>query len=400
MPDKLRHAYRSLLRATTYLPDSAARTYIHNHIVASFRSVANKIKFRVVNGQRIGHLIYRYHRDTHINKVWQKTRHLERAADCNIAELEKILYITYGRAGKRRRELVQQLLLTEEHALPQDESALSDLISGRPEENNPKKHQPTSKIHAFLRSQQANHPIATSKPKIRNLVPQIPKETLWGRPVPLSRQKRMRKRFWADILDKVLPPVPEHEWNRLRDFATGAIPIEDLPPLRGRGLRRNRPSGKQLAPPEIRLYEYFTTPTRLHKSEVDENSAELDMDTRIRRKFATPRYMRRLYGTIWSLTPTMSQDATTMMWTTKWGGGRSASDLGQVTAPSTSDMELFEGTNDEVQSSPATQNRQSRKRKPSREEAPSAPPEKAYDDDSGNRPFKPAISRELWTNPP
>jgi hypothetical protein len=58
--------------------------------------------------------------------------------------------------------------------------------------------------------------------------------------------------------------------------------------------------------------------------------------------------MRRLYATIWSMTPTMSQDETTKTWLTKWGGARSAAHTGQVTAPSSIDVELFEGADEQV----------------------------------------------------
>ena len=359
MPDELRHAYRALLRATTYLPDSAARTYIHNYAVHRFRSVAHKIHSK--NGDSAKELVARYHDREKIRKVWQASRQLERAAQGNVTDLQKVLYLTYGRVGKRRRELVQQLLEPEEDEFPKDQAALEALIQ-KPPEREQCRHHDNKKLQAFIKSQRFNHPIERSKAKLKVLAPKIPETNVWGRPVPLKLQASIKRRYWADTLERILPPVPRHEWDRLRDLATGAIPIDDPPPRRSRPLE---------VPPEIKLLEYFTLPTNRHNLdiegiEVEEDSVSMSLEKNPNTrglKHLTPRFMRRLYATIWSMTPTMSQDEITKIWTTKWGGARSAAHTGQITAPSAKDMELFEGATEQVKPSHSRSRQQKREQK-------------------------------------
>jgi hypothetical protein len=341
MPDELRHAFRALLRAATYLPDSAARTYIHSYAVNRFRSVADKINSK--SGDAAEELIARYHGNKRIAKVWQASRQVERAGQGSLAELQKVLYLTYGRAGKRRRELIQQFLKPEEESFPEDQAALEELIQ-RSAGTEGHSQKTNKKLQSFIKSQKYNHPADTRRSKVRNLNPKIPENNLWGRPVPLKRQANIKRKYWADTLERLLPPVPRHEWDRLRDLATGAIPIENLP------LRRSRPLEQ---PPDTQLWKYFTVPTSRHNlvmegMEVEEDNIITHWGTATKAntrgmKTLTPRFMRRLYASIWGMTPTMTQDEVTNEWTTKWGGARSAALTGQITAPSAKDLEFFEG---------------------------------------------------------
>jgi predicted DNA-binding WGR domain protein len=358
LPDELRHAYRALLRAATYLPDPAARAYIHNYAVFRFRDVANKIQKK--DGEAAEKLVARYHSGERIGKVWQASRQLERAGEGNAADLQKVLYRTYGRAGKRRRELVQQLLDPDEYEFPTDQTALEELIQKQSEKEE-RRHKDNLQLKALINSQKFHQPLDTRAAKLKTLSPQIPKTNVWERPVPLKLQASIGRRYWADALEKLLPPVPRYEWDRLRDLATGATRIEDPPS------RRSRPPRE---PCDTEILEYFTTPANRQGSEVKgiqvgEHyiAASLEKSTHTRGlKTMTPRFMRRLYATIWSMTPTMSQDETTKIWTTKWGGSRSAALTGQVTTPSTMDMELFEGADDHVKP-PKTQSLKEKREK-------------------------------------
>jgi predicted DNA-binding WGR domain protein len=362
LPDDLRHAFRALLRAATYLPDSAARTYIHNYTVHRFRSVADKIKSK--NAETAEKLIAKYHDNKRIAKVWQAAHQLERAGQSNERDLKKALYLTYGRAGKRRRELIQDLLEPEENSFPEDQAALEKLIN-KPSEKERQGKDQNSKLKAFIKSQRFNHPADAPRGKITQLRPQIPEENIWGRPVPLRRQENIRRAYWADTLDKLMPPVPRYEWDRLRDLATGAIPIEEPPPRRIRAREVHERVDQN-------LWEYFSIPTNRLKLALEE--IELNADdvvthwgTRMNPhtkglKTLTPRFMRRLYATIWSMTPTMSQDEVTKAWTTKWGGARSAAHSGQVTAPSASDMELFEGVDEKIKGTARAKSRDQKRR--------------------------------------
>jgi hypothetical protein len=264
MPTELRHVYRALLRAATYLPDSAARSYVHDLVVQRFRSTSEKIKSERSIFTRET-LIKRYHGREHIQKTQQQARKLERAGLGSNVDLRKVLLSTYGRIGSRRRKLIRELLLPEEDASSDTES-LEMLIAERsnPEAGSSQQFPPNSRVGSFLRSQQAEAPKISFLPDkvIRRLSPKIPDENMWGRPVPLRRQASMKREHWKTVLDSILPPVPAHEWNRLREFATGALPIEPPPP------RRSRPVVVEKLEDErntTRLLDYFTTPVDQHR---------------------------------------------------------------------------------------------------------------------------------------
>jgi hypothetical protein len=349
MPVELRHVYRALLRAVTYLPDSAARSYMHRYVVYRFRSVSDNIKSARYVPSRKSRLD-KYHHSKNIAKAWQAARQLERAGQGSSPDLKKVLLITYGRTGKRKRELVQDLR-TEDGSLPQDESALEQPI--REPMKATSMIPPKSKMAIFIQSQQANQPVEKQNLKIRDSTPKIPAENIWGRPVPMKLQQSMKQRHFASVLERILPPIPEYEWNRLQDLATGGIPIEEPPPRRSRPDKRQPLTGEEN---DAMALEYLTSPANTHGfgfGDVQIN-AELGLTCwakpvkglKIERKDAytsTSRFMRRLYGSIWNLTSTMSHDGPKKEWTVKWGGSRSPSQLGNITAPTARDLELFEG---------------------------------------------------------
>jgi len=365
LPDELRHAFRALLRAATYLPDSVARTYMHNYVVHRFRSVADNIRSK--NAEHAGKLIAKYHDHKRIRKVWQAARRLQHAGEGWEVDLKKVLFLTYGRAGKRRRELIQDLCRPEENTFPEDQAALEELIS-KPSEKQSHGLDQNTKLQAFLKSQRFNHPADSPRNKVRNLELKVPEKNIWGRPMPLKRQANIKRKYWADLLNRLMPPLPRYEWERLRDLSTGAIPLDEHLPRRSRA----REAREEEEAVDQKLLEYFSKPTNRQSSDMKE--IEIGMDDIVTQweertnphirglKILTPRYMRRLYATIWGITPTMSQDEVTKIWTTTWGGGRSAAHDGQVIAPSASDLELFEGADEQVKRAGGPSSRRERRK--------------------------------------
>jgi hypothetical protein len=370
---ELLHAYRALLRATTYLPDSAARTYIHSHIVHRFKSAAGKLNKQFSVSDR--EVVVKDPGQRHIREAWRYSRFLERAGQGDKAELKKVLLLTYGRTGKRKRKLIRDLIRPAESSLPEDEKALEELIQ-HPSGPQALKFKPNAKFHSFLRSQSANSPAENPNPKIKHLAPKIPDENIWGRSVPLKLQKSLRTKWWANTLGKVLPPIPLHEFNKLRDLSSGKIPIEEPPP------RRSRPRPEPLPDQEndLKVWDLLKNPARLLNSSIDEAMFDPNRGLRIleeeekwkpifdpgreskilldngkgvesaaqRARSDTNRFMRRIYASIWNLTSTMSQDEVTKLWVTTWGGGKTKAHSGEVTAPSIRDEELFEGLEDKL----------------------------------------------------
>jgi len=338
------HIYRRLLRAATYLPDSLARNYAHNRILEQFRRNAKRGSPEPVVSGRIKNAI-------------SSAKSLERAGNGSLEDLQKVLLFAYGRKGSRRRELIQALLRPDENILPKDDLALKALIL-HPNGEQASKHKPNPKLTAFVESQGSNHPAESVRPKIKKL--KIPKENIWGRAIPRKGELNMRKMWWAITLNKLLPPVPKHEWDRLRDLASGKIPLDEVPKRRSR-----KEEQVENWEEELRVFRYLQHPIKAEAAEIEgvafDPERGLVAQTRAPKEIdqlnsktliSSPRVLRRLYAGIWSLTPTMSQDEVTKQWNIQWGPGRSIFLRGSITKPSASDLELFEGIESQPEPEP------------------------------------------------
>jgi len=170
-------------------------------------------------------------------------------------------------------------------------------------------------------------------------------------------------------LEKILPPVPHNEWQRLADLSIGVLPLDDSPPRRaapGRGFDEqwssdpkdvlnclvNRPSDPDVKTDYIKLGP--------------DGALYANMDTRrktLRRKSkreVTPRSIRRTYAAIWNMTPTMYQEGEPKKWIVKWGKQKSEYHNGAVSLPSEAEKELFEGLEGLASTPPQTRTRNAR----------------------------------------
>jgi hypothetical protein len=367
MPPEVRHLYRSLLRAVTYLPDPAAREYLHAHVIYRFRSISNKIKRRADRGEEYATIIVAMHNRERTARGRQAVKQLQRAGKGMSDDLFKVLSLVYGRTGKRKRQLVERMLRPDESTIPSDHEALQKLLEKPPDQNRELRFSPDSKFMMFLKSQRANQPVELAKEFIKHEAPQIPKENVWGRPMPMRRQRAMKISHWASVMDKILPPVPEREWNRLRDLASGAIPFEGLRP------RRSRPPWRPLDGDEndMNVLKYFTTPVNFHTSRTSNVRVDPELGARswgesiedvelpiASTPVVTARQMRRLYSRIWNMTPTMTQNPDSKKWVIRWGGQQTKAHMGAVTARTARDEEFFENLPANPPSKPPTIKRQ------------------------------------------
>ncbi|TGO31995.1 hypothetical protein BHYA_0369g00020 [Botrytis hyacinthi] len=355
-----RKQYRALLREATYLPDSAARTFVHDLLVKRF----NPPDPRKLNPKYWGTDYLRSKVDlkklqTRSKKNATKLHLLERVNLAgSIPDLQHVLLRTYGRAGHRRRELITQLLRPGEDELPQDDTALSRIIDSQISKNLdatkdveidkanalPKRQRREHKeMYLFLTSQQANNPMESMRGRIKKLTPDIPLTNAWGRSFPEKRKVNIQRTWWASLLERVLPPLPEHEWNRLRDLAEGTQPIECPRPRRKAAIPRNQNEDVKSA--GERMDSLYNKPARLSADVWDETTSKIELHDS--QASNTPQHnrtraMRRLYGMIWSLSSKMVQDENTKEYTITWGGQRSPSAAGEITKPSLKDAEFFE----------------------------------------------------------
>lgn len=333
LPDVL-HVYRSLLRALTYIPDSWARKILRDRIRKGFK------KSRLDNTTVEGIKLYR----RRLKNAQKEASCILRAGKGNRKDLEKVLLEAYGRFGKRRRELVDELLKPDGSEQPLTvplpasltENKFYVLLKKLPA----LQHLSTQKIHTFIHSQQ-NKPspeAAPTRTKIKAPFPNIPKENTWGRKVPYRRQISIVKKWWATILERLSPPVPQSEWDRLRDLSRGVIPIPERIPRRvslkpkmddtQRDAQRHAKVLEQLKNSRTGGNVAFDSQQGLYVKEEEEDEMSPQNYQRT---------MRRLYSGIWNQTPVMWQDEETKKWHVKWGEMKSKFHSGIVPQGSAED---------------------------------------------------------------
>jgi hypothetical protein len=180
------------------------------------------------------------------------------------------------------------------------------------------------------------------------------KKNIWGREHPLKVQANLKRRIFKHTLSKIYPPVSAEEWDRLRDLANGTLPVESLPLRRPRARAKECISHKEK---DVRLLEYFTTPVEVSKPSLKTISfTEQGITCRQqtepdfhRKNIYTKRFMRRMYASIWSITPKMIKDEQSGEWTSTIGSAAGWIE-GRISAPTPADAELFEGLGEETTS--------------------------------------------------
>ncbi|KAL3455787.1 hypothetical protein BJX64DRAFT_271722 [Aspergillus heterothallicus] len=218
-----RSILRSLLREASYLPDPVARRVWHSQIIQRFRRYKKSETSRQTDYVRL--------RELHTT-----ARHnlsvLRRANEGYPQPLEKVLWTAYGRRGRRRRELVAQMLATD---IPQDSAILTALLT------NPLLFEdgwkPPEIISTLLESQKSNSAASQlrKKHKVKRLAPPIPEVNAWGRKVPHARRRNIRRKWYSKVLGFLLPPLPHAELQVLEGLIADTVPWK--PPR-----RRSRPS--------------------------------------------------------------------------------------------------------------------------------------------------------------
>ena len=318
---------RALLRQCTYLPDPSARKYLRSHIVSRFRKYCprqhprSQFKQETEDPERIPRLLREGDRNLKL---------LIRANDGHPGELHKVLGVTYGRRGKRKHELL--------HALKAEDNSLDANNFLRPSDPLSSKKIPhlTDIMAALVKSQKGQKTLGFDKSPIKNLKPVIDRENAWGRPMPLNRAANQRKKWYAMTLDALLPPLPEHEWQRLGGLASGRVPWEGPVPRRrqaavslggGKEVQNRARAGNVSKEPEGSEHSILN---KKYIPDVKTNPHRL-----------TPRYMRSLWAKIFVQCPLVTWDVGRKRWNIQWGNIHKDKEL--VLSPHyQEDISLFE----------------------------------------------------------
>lgn len=330
------HLYRHLLREASYLPP-LARPVVDQQIKERFRKHYNDKEEEAKK---------------RIKTANHELRSLRAANAGDMARMRRVLLLSFGRLGRRRRQLMAELL---QHEVPKNTEELEKyatkaaaaLLEDR-------KHDwfdswNVDKLCAFARSQvdaALNNP---PRPPLTSnqTVPwkYLPKEDSWGRPLPPRLVRTKTKKLWKLVAEKTMPPLPKEEWERLGEIAEGKVRgPEVLPPPRrpvaqsmfGNGQEVRAWNWEQYAVRPVSLVDRpANRRNKLLSGAVDDNTPTGDPQPLNCHKF-TARTWRRLMGSIWQLTATMEPKPTGKGWAVQWGKPKF-----QVSAATTGDMEFF-----------------------------------------------------------
>ncbi|ELR02091.1 hypothetical protein VC83_06629 [Pseudogymnoascus destructans] len=324
----LTHLLRALLRACSYLPDGPSRHYFHARILHRFRHVTTPT---------LG--AYRARRALSF---------LTRATNGDLPALTKVLQHTYGRAGQRRHTLLNTLLskfsIHDDAEQPTAVSPAVQRVLVPPTEVAPrggamvpaKPHDaPPTVFERLLADQILQYPPRSNRSQLKMAYAPIPLENVFLRPTAAKREARLRKRWLTDTMERILPPLPEEEWDKLRGLATGVVEWEGAPKRRARVGLEEEGGGRLLS------VEYLKAPIRHAHSKV----RKVEIDQRDRHEL-TPKYMQRMYAKIWELCPKARWDEELRDWVYTWGGTKIAANRGEPKKVAQRDLSLFEGIED------------------------------------------------------
>ena len=281
--ERVIHLLRALLRQTSYLPDPASREFFHRHIIASFRRYCNgengsgedfsakRLKQKIVEAR----------------KAWKSLVHANHGSP---AHLLHVLEMTYGRRGKMKHQLMRDLV-GPSSAIPEDSKALEELawsIGQRHGVSERKEPHLPAKLAALVRSQFNQKDGRFSQTNIKALEPNIPAQNAWLRPLPVKTANNKRRKWYAETLDRVMPPLPEADWMRLKDLSMGELRQEGFPQTRTRAHGQFSSDSYEIKP-------------NPHWHEL------------------TPRYMQRMWGRVFLQCPMMQWNEEKRRWYISWG---------------------------------------------------------------------------------
>lgn len=289
-PAEWRQLLRSLLRECTYLPDPIAKGYMHDYVTLRFRRYSND---RVIDND-----INRHHQLRKAAK--QRLSLLRRANEGYTKSLEQVLRLSYGRTGKRRRDLLARFITTD---VPSNSQEVTKLVN-RPSMLNDG-WEPPQIVVDLLKAQQKHGVIQefVVRPQVKTIEPPIPKENAWGKPLNLSRRRNIRQHWYSAVLNSLFPPLPGDDMKVLRGLISGGVPW--TPP------KRRKAIGPNPGEPRARLSTEFLVDGpakgRTFREYIDGRPHNI-----------TRRFMRRLWQRIICIVPQLSWDDTSKKYLVNW----------------------------------------------------------------------------------
>lgn len=223
---------------------------------------------------------------------------LQRANEGYPKPFDKVMFMSYGRIGKRRHKLLAILM---EPAIPNDAEAVRKLLE------QPILMQdgwePPEIVTRLIKSQINNGVIMSSRlrTQMKTIHPVIPEQNSWGKPVCQSRRVNIRKRWYSNALDSLFPPLPADELRVLEGLISGAVPWT---------LVQRRKQIQTAVPEELDLMSF------LGKGPQKDHTFRKYVNGRPH-KF-TSRFMLRTWKRISAFVPRQQWNATSKKWNFSW----------------------------------------------------------------------------------
>ncbi len=321
-PETALHLYRHLLREASYLPP-LARPFVDNQIKHGFA------RHRKDGGQRC---------QKHIRQGHHDLRMLRAANAGDLARMRRVMLEAFGRTGRRRRDLMSDLLHREAPAnLAEHERYAAEIspVTSGDRELDWLDTRDLDKLRTLARSQVQAGLVGSPKPDItaQQTSPDktIPVKNSWGRPLPRKPYRTKLKNGWKAVADKCMPPLPKAEWETLAAIAQGTMHGQWLPPPR-RALGRLVSEAAREATgwnwqsyavkPVVAVDRPARRRSKLLTGAVDDNTPGGDPEPVGCHKY-TARTWRRLLRDIWTLSSTMEEKvgekAAGRRWNIAWG---------------------------------------------------------------------------------
>lgn len=234
--------------------------------------------------------------------------------------------MTYGRTGRRRHQLLEALRSSENPIATRDvpPETPEDPSTGR--QPNRKFRPPTPlppKVMAIAKSQMNTNDDLFPFLNIRKIKPRLPETNAWERPLPKCRERNIIRANDKKILSRLMPPLPEQEWNRLGELAKGERKWEGPIARRAHGTFLNS--------------NHDDTPdgyTRQIENWILKNMGEVQK--------LNSRMMRNLWAKIWNQCPIITESRNpNKPWSVCWGRIQKGAIL--QTPPSGEGFQLFFG---------------------------------------------------------
>lgn len=284
-PHQWRHLLRATLRECTYLPDPIARNYMRAHTLSRYRAVSSrKVEAGFQTARAAKHAFSL----------------LRRANEGYLKPLEKVLLLSYGRTGKKRHQLISEMI---KPPIPQDSVSVKELLAqpalfGEGWE-------PPAIVTSLAISHRQNAIVTSSRirPLIKNAKPSIPKTNSWGRELAQCRKMNIRRDWYHSTLSSLLPPLPKKQLELLDGLLSGTVQWTPV--------KRRKVVGKKTEPePPNELVMFLT------KGPKKENTFAAYANGRPH--VITARLMRHQWRRISSLVPRPYWNATSEKWLFVW----------------------------------------------------------------------------------